>query len=129
MNLNLNVIKFLQQYDNDPELRAKVEQAEMMYPGSLEIRESVVEDVLIPIAEEMGLGFTLMDLYNYERQLKRERSRDVALTEEEPNRHRFDSRLPMRKKTDGQKDRLFSLVLQRGFEPRLLARCARKALI
>ena len=30
MNLNLNVIKFLQQYDNDPELRAKVEQAEMM---------------------------------------------------------------------------------------------------
>ena len=83
MNLNLNVIKFLQQYDNDPELRAKVEQAEMMYPGSLEIRESVVEDVLIPIAEEMGLGFTLMDLYNYERQLKHERSRDVALTEEE----------------------------------------------
>lgn len=72
MNLNLNVIKFLQQYDSDPELRAKVEQAEMMYPGSLEIRESVVEDVLIPIAEEMGLGFTLMDLYNYERQLKRE---------------------------------------------------------
>ena len=83
MNLNLNVIKFLQQYDNDPELRAKVEQAEMMYPGSLEIRESVVEDVLIPIAEEMGLCFTLMDLYNYERQLKHERSRDVALTEEE----------------------------------------------
>lgn len=83
MNLNLNVIKFLQQYDNDPELRAKVEQAEMMYPGSLEIRESVVEDVLIPIAEEMDLGFTLMDLYNYERQLKHERSRDVELTEEE----------------------------------------------
>jgi len=83
LNLNLNVIKFLQQYDSDPELRAKVEQAEMMYPGSLEIRESVVEDVLIPIAEEMGLGFTLMDLYNYERQLKHERSRDVALTEEE----------------------------------------------
>ena len=83
MNLNLNVIKFLQQYDNDPELRAKVEQAEMMYPGSLEIRESVVEDVLIPIAEEMGLGITLMDLYNYERQLKHERSRDVALTEED----------------------------------------------
>lgn len=83
MNLNLNVIKFLQQYDSDPELRAKVEQAEQMYPGSLEIREAVVEDVLIPIAEEMGLGFTLMDLYNYERQLKHERSRDVELTEED----------------------------------------------
>ena len=83
MNVNLNVVKFLQKYDSDPELRARVEQAEMMYPGSLEIRESVVEDVLIPIAEEMGLGFTLMDLYTYERALKNERSRDVALTEEE----------------------------------------------
>ena len=85
MNLNLNVVKFLQQYDSDPELKARVAQAEMMYPGSLEIRECVVEDVLIPIAEEMGLGFTLMDLYNYERALKRERSRDVALTEDELN--------------------------------------------
>lgn len=85
MNLNLNVIKFLKLYETDPELRKKVEQAEMMYPGSLEIRESVVEDVLIPIAEEMGLGFTLMDLYNYERQLKRDRSRDVELSEEEIN--------------------------------------------
>lgn len=83
MNINLNVVKFLQKYESDPELRARVEQAEMMYPGSLEIRESVVEDVLIPIAEEMGLGFTLMDLYTYERQLKNERSRDVELTEEE----------------------------------------------
>ncbi len=83
MNINLNVVKFLQKYESDPELRARVEQAEMMYPGSLEIRESVVEDVLIPIAEEMGLGFTLMDLYTYERKLKNERSRDVELTEEE----------------------------------------------
>ncbi len=83
MSLNLNVIKFLQQYDSDPALRERVEQAEMMYPGSLEIRESVVEDVLIPIAEDMGLGFTLMDLYNYERQLKHERSRDVELSEAE----------------------------------------------
>ena len=58
MNLNLNVVKFLQQYDSDPELRERVEQAEMMYPGSLEIRECVVEDVLIPIAREMGLDFT-----------------------------------------------------------------------
>ena len=63
MNINLNVVKFLKQYDSDPELRRKVADAEAAYPGSLEIREAVVEDVLIPIAEEMGLGFTLMDLY------------------------------------------------------------------
>ncbi len=83
MSLNLNVIKFLQRYDSDPELRERVEQAELAYPGSLEIREAVVEDVLIPIAEDLGLGFTLMDLYDYERQLKHERSRDVELSEEE----------------------------------------------
>ena len=83
MNVNLNVVKFLKQYDTDPELRKRVEDAEAAYPGSLEIRESVVEDVLIPIAEEMGLGFTLMDLYNYERALKREHSKDVELSEEE----------------------------------------------
>ena len=59
MNINLNVVKFLKQYDSDPELRRKVADAEAAYPGSLEIREAVVEDVLIPIAEEMGLGFIL----------------------------------------------------------------------
>lgn len=83
MSVNLNVVKFLQQYDSDPELRERVYLAEQSYPGSLEIREAVVEDVLIPIAEELGMGFTLMDLYNYERQLKHERERDVAFTEEE----------------------------------------------
>ena len=83
MNVNLNVVKFLRQYDSDPELRKKVADAEAAYPGSLEIREAVVEDVLIPIAEEMGLGFTLMDLYTYERKLKNERSKDVELTEAE----------------------------------------------
>ena len=64
--MNLNVIKFIELYNSDPALREKVANAEAMYPGSLEIREAVVEDVLIPIAEEMGLGFTLMDLFTYE---------------------------------------------------------------
>lgn len=64
--MNENVIKFFELYNSDPELRAKVQAAEDAYPGSLEIREYVVEDVLIPIAEEMGLGFTLLDLKKYE---------------------------------------------------------------
>lgn len=81
--MNINVIKFLELYNSDPELRERVANAEAMYPGSLEIREAVVEDVLIPIAEEMGLGFTLMDLFTYENNLKRARSRDVELTEED----------------------------------------------
>lgn len=64
--MNENVIKFFELYNSDPELRAKIQAAEDAYPGSLEIREYVVEDVLIPIAEEMGLGFTLLDLKKYE---------------------------------------------------------------
>lgn len=64
--MNENVVKFFELYNSDPELRAKVQAAEDAYPGSIEIREYVVEDVLIPIAEEMGLGFTLLDLKKYE---------------------------------------------------------------
>ena len=72
--MNENVVKFFELYDSDPELRAKVQAAEDAYPGSIEIREYVVEDVLIPIAEEMGLGFTLTDLKKYETKLKFKRS-------------------------------------------------------
>lgn len=64
--MNENVVKFFELYNSDPELRAKVQAAEDAYPGSIEIREYVVEDVLIPIAEEMGFGFTLLDLKKYE---------------------------------------------------------------
>lgn len=64
--MNENVVKFFELYNSDPELQARVQAAEDAYPGSIEIRECVVEDVLIPIAEEMGLGFTLLDLKKYE---------------------------------------------------------------
>lgn len=79
--MNENVIKFFELYDADPELRAKVQAAEDAYPGSLEIREYVVEDVLIPIAEEMGLGFTLLDLKKYETRLKFKHSTEPAIEE------------------------------------------------
>ena len=76
--MNENVVKFFELYDSDPELRAKVQAAEDAYPGSTEIREYVVEDVLIPIAEEMGLGFTLTDLKKYETKLKFKRSTEPS---------------------------------------------------
>lgn len=78
-----NVKKFFALYDSDPALRERLRQAEEMYPGSLEIRSAVVENVLLPVAEELGLPFSLMDLRVYETKLKAERNRDVALTEEE----------------------------------------------
>lgn len=61
-----NAEKFFELYTRDEELRRRVLDAEAMYPGSLEIREAVVEDVLLPIAAELGLPFTLQDLRAFE---------------------------------------------------------------
>lgn len=79
--MNENVVKFFELYNSDPELRAKVQAAEDAYPGSIEIREYVVEDVLIPIAEEMGLGFTLLDLKKYETRVQFKHSTGEASVE------------------------------------------------
>ena len=61
-----NAEKFFDLYARDEALRRRVLEAEAMYPGSLEIREAVVEDVLLPIAADLGLPFTLADLRAFE---------------------------------------------------------------
>ncbi len=61
-----NAEKFFELYARDEALRRRVLDAEAMYPGSLEIREAVVEDVLLPVAAELGLPFSLQDLRAYE---------------------------------------------------------------
>ena len=43
------------------------------YPGSYEIREALTEFALLPVAEELGLGFTIQELRAYETRLKLER--------------------------------------------------------
>lgn len=60
-----NVDKFFEIYDADPALQARVQQAMDCYPGSLEIRDVMTEHVLLPVAEELGLPFTLKELRNY----------------------------------------------------------------
>ena len=67
-----NVSRFFERYDAEPELKQRVEDAVACYPGSLEIREAVVEDVLLPIAAELGLPFTLKDLRAFETRHKLE---------------------------------------------------------
>lgn len=79
-----NVEKFFSIYNSDPELRARAKQAEECYPGSLEMREGVVEFALLPLAEELGLPFTVKDLRRYETFEKMQRSRDVPITDDEP---------------------------------------------
>ena len=79
-----NVSKFFEQYDRDLALRARVEEAVACYPGSLEIRESLVEAVLLPIAAELNLPFTVDELRAYETRKKLSRIKpDVQIEEGE----------------------------------------------
>lgn len=80
-----NAEKFFALYREDAALRKRVAEAEAAYPGSLEIRESVAEYVLLPIAESLGLPFTVKDLRAYETRLKmRNLQPDEAIPEDEP---------------------------------------------
>ena len=80
-----NVELFFERYDTEDSLREKVAQALACYPGSLEIRESVVEHVLLPVAEEKGLPFTVQELRAYETRKKlQNRKEDVPIEEDEP---------------------------------------------
>lgn len=65
-----NVELFFERYEKDPDLQKKIEEALALYPGSLEIRESVAEHVLLPVAEEVGLSFSLKELRAYETRKK-----------------------------------------------------------
>ena len=65
-----NARLFFDKVAQDGALRQRLEDAEAMYPGSLEIREAVVEDVLLPVAEEYGLGFDLAELRAFETKMK-----------------------------------------------------------
>ncbi len=79
-----NVSLFFERYENDAALRARVEEAVAQYPGSLEIRESLAEAVLLPIAAELGLPFTLAQLRAYETRKKLSRAKpDVPIEEGE----------------------------------------------
>ena len=81
--MNENVVKFFELYDSDAALRKRIEDAEASYPGSLEIRDAVIEAVLLPVAEELGLPFTLRDLRVYESVMSAKRCPDKEMTEEE----------------------------------------------
>lgn len=80
-----NAEKFFELYRNDESLRERVAEAEAAYPGSLEIRESVAEYVLLPIAESVGLPFSIKDLRAYETRVKmRNMKPDEPIPEGDP---------------------------------------------
>ena len=65
-----NAQKFFDIVAKDELLRQRLDEAEAMYPGSLEIREAVVEDVLLPVAKEYGLEFDIAELRAFETRMK-----------------------------------------------------------
>ena len=77
-----NVNLFFEKYESDSVLRLRVANAVACYPGSLEIRESLVSAVLLPIAEQLGLPFTLEELRAYETAKKLSRLKPDVLIQE-----------------------------------------------
>ena len=84
---------FFERCAADAALREQLRLAEESYSGSLEIREAVVEDVLLPFAREHGYEFTLEELRTYETRVKLRGARpDLPIPEDEEiddNPHRF----------------------------------------
>ena len=78
-----NVNKFFELYHADAALQKRLKDAEALYPGSLELREQLVEAVLLPVARELGLDFTVKELQNYETEHYARLHQDVELSEEE----------------------------------------------
>ncbi len=84
---------FFERYAQDSEMRERLLAEEACYPGSLEIREAVAEDVLLPFARALGYEFTLEELRTYETRVKLRNARpDVPVAEDEEiddDPHRF----------------------------------------
>ena len=75
---------FFERCAADAALREQLRLAEESYPGSLEIREAVVEDVLLPAARALGYDFTLEELRAYETRVKLRSARpDRPIPEDE----------------------------------------------
>lgn len=81
--MNENVAAFFERYEADEAMRERVRAAVECYPGSLEIREPLVREVLLPEAEALGLGFTTDELLAYEQELWTKRHGDEAADADE----------------------------------------------
>ena len=83
------VEKFMELYLSSAEVRREYEALEASYPGSLEIREPVVEEVLLPFAKSKGFDFSLSDLRKYETRVKMNSRPDVEIKPDDPDDEPF----------------------------------------
>ena len=72
-----NIEKFYKLLSEDESVAKRLEDAQNAYPGSWEIREPFIRETMLPLAEELGLGFTIEELRKDETRLKVMNSRDV----------------------------------------------------
>ena len=80
-----NAEAFFSLYRSSAEVRTKVSSALELYPGSLELREAVAEEVLLPVAAEYGFPFTVEELRTYETERKLQSLKgDLPVSEGEP---------------------------------------------
>ena len=71
-----NIEKFYKLLSEDSSVAKRLADAQNAYPGSWEIREPFLQATMLPLAEELGLGFTIDELRKYETRLKVMNSRD-----------------------------------------------------
>lgn len=65
-----NVDKFFALLESDAEVKRQLDEAIAFYPGSLEIRDALLTDTMLPLAKSLGLEFTLKELRAYETKKK-----------------------------------------------------------
>ena len=65
-----NIKAFFDALSQDEALQRALKEKELAYTGMKEYRESVVTEVLIPVAKEAGYGFTLEDLKDFEKGMR-----------------------------------------------------------
>lgn len=77
--------RFFSDYQLSQKMQKEFGELEASWPGSLENREYLVEDVLIPYAVQQGYDFSLSELRRVERRVKMEKYRDVEQDPDEPD--------------------------------------------
>ena len=85
MQATETVRQFIELFHKDALLQEKFDQAEANYPGSLELREAVVEELLLPLAQEAGYFFTVEDLRRYETEVYLEKHKDEEQNPDDPD--------------------------------------------
>ena len=69
---NENIKAFFEALSQDESLQQALREKELAYTGAKENREAIVQEVLIPVAEEAGYAFTLEELKEFEKGMRLE---------------------------------------------------------